>query len=214
MAAETKAPSSEWLAATSRRRLLTMIGAMAGSAVMYEAMVSLGHAQESSFRGTPRLEGDVKGASVIVLGAGLAGLVAAIELRKAGYRVEVLEYQGRAGGRNWTIRGGDTYTELGGFTQRCEFDRGQYFNPGQWRIPHHHHAVLDLCQRYNVALQPFIQVNYNAYIHNSRAFEGKPKRYREVQADFIGHTSELLAKAARQNRLDDDVTAEDARALR
>jgi monoamine oxidase len=197
----------------SRRELLAMIGAVAGSAVMYEAMTSLGHAQESPHRGAPRLQGDPRGARVLVLGAGLAGMVAAIELRKAGYQVEILEYQNRAGGRNWTLRGGDTYTELGGFTQRCEFDQGQYLNPGPWRIPYNHHAMLELCRRHNVALEPFIQVNHNAWIHNSRSFDGKPKRYREIQADFIGQTSELLAKAAQQDKLDGDVTREDKEAL-
>ena len=41
-------------------------------------------------------------------GRGARGLVAAYELHKAGYKVQVLEYHGRAGGRNWTLRGGDT----------------------------------------------------------------------------------------------------------
>lgn len=199
--------------ARSRRELFAMIGTLAGSAVMYEAMTSLGYAQESPYRGVPRLQGDVKGAKVLVLGAGLAGMVSAIELRKAGYQVEVLEYQGRAGGRNWTIRGGDTYTELGGFTQRCGFDEGQYLNPGPWRLPYHHHAMLELCRRHGVALEPFVQVNYNAWLHNSRSFGGKPVRYREVQADFMGQTSELLAKAVKQNQLDQAVTADETDAL-
>jgi monoamine oxidase len=40
------------------------------------------------------------------LGAGIAGLVAAYELTKAGYKCVVLEARERPGGRNWTIRGG------------------------------------------------------------------------------------------------------------
>jgi len=137
---------------TTRRDLLSLIGAMAGSAAMYHAMTSLGFASESSYKGPIRLEGDPKGASVVVLGAGLAGMTAALELRKAGYKVEILEYNGRAGGRNWTLRGGDTFTELGGFKQACEFDSGLYINPGPWRIPYHHRALLDYCKRFNVAL--------------------------------------------------------------
>src|SRR3954452_21130983 len=125
----------------SRRTLLNLIGTAAGGGAMYQAMASLGHAAESPYTGPIRLDGDPKGASVLILGAGLAGLVAALELRRAGYRVEVLEYQNRAGGRCWTIRGGDTYTELGGATQRCEFDRGLYLNPGPWRIPYNHSGL-------------------------------------------------------------------------
>lgn len=38
-----------------------------------------------------KLEGDPKGTSVLVLGAGLAGMTAAYELSRAGYKVQVLE---------------------------------------------------------------------------------------------------------------------------
>ena len=93
----------------TRRDLFAMIGAVAGGAVMYQAMTSLGHAEESSYSGPIRLEGDPRGASVLILGAGLAGMVAALELRKAGYKVQVLEFQDLLGGRNWTLRGGDTF---------------------------------------------------------------------------------------------------------
>jgi monoamine oxidase len=198
---------------TSRRDLFAMIGTVAGTAAMYQAMTSLGHAANSTYTGPLKLDGEVRGASVLILGAGLAGLTAAMELRKAGYRVEVLEFQNRAGGRNWTIRGGDTYTELGGATQHCQFDRGMYFNPGPWRVPYNHYAVLDICRRLNVPLEPFVQVNHNAYVHNSDAFGGKPQRYREIHADFHGHVSELLAKSVQQGKLDEAVGADEKDAL-
>jgi monoamine oxidase len=193
----------------TRRELLTTIGITAGSAVMYTAMTRLGHAQDSSYTGPINLEGDPGGASVLVLGAGLAGLTAALELRDAGYRVTVLEYREKAGGRCWTLRGGDTYTELGGATQTVAFEDGLYFNPGPWRIPYNHYAVLDYCRRFGVELQPFIQENHNAYLHRDDAFDGKPQRYREVATDFRGHVAELLAKATNQGALDDAVTEED-----
>jgi len=196
-----------------RRDLLALIGTAAGSAAMYRTMTSLGLAAESSYSGPIKLDGDPKGASVLILGAGLAGMVAALELRKAGYRVQVLEYSNRAGGRCWTLRGGDTYTELGGATQRCEFASGLYLNPGPWRIPYHHYGLLDYCKRFRVALEPFLQVNYNAYIHSTKAFGGKPQRYRHVQADFNGYVSELLAKATSQRKLDEVVSREDQEIL-
>src|SRR5215468_8206278 len=200
-------------AGVSRRDLLSLIGAMAGSAAMYHAMTSLGFASESRYQGPIKLEGDPKGASVLILGAGLAGMTAAIELRKAGYQVQVLEFNKRAGGRNWTIRGGDTFAELGGVTQACDFQPGLYLNPGPWRIPYHHRALLDYCRRLNVALEPFIQLNHNAYLHSSRAFGGRPQRIRAVQADFRGSISELLAKTTRQGKLDEAVTKEDQEIL-
>jgi len=197
----------------TRRDLFALIGAAAGSTVMYQAMTSLGHAEESNYRGPLVLDGDPKSASVLVLGAGLAGMTAAYELRKAGYAVEVLEYSGRAGGRCWSLRGGDRYIELDGAVQECRFDTGLYFNPGPWRIPFHHRGLLDYCKRFRVALEPFIQVNYNAYLHAMNAFGGRPQRYRHVQADFTGYIAELLAKATNQSKLDDAITAEDKEIL-
>src|SRR6195952_3904809 len=203
----------ESASAPSRRDLLSLIGAVAGSAAMVHAMTALGFASESGYKGPIRLEGDPKGASVLILGAGLAGMTAALELRKAGYKVQVLEFNGRPGGRNWTLRGGDSFTELGGAKQTCEFGQGLYINPGPWRIPYHHRAVLDYCKRLNVALEPFIQLNHNALLHGSKAFGGKPQRVREIKSDFQGQVSELLAKAANQGKLDDAVSRDDKEIL-
>ena len=197
----------------NRRQWLTLIGATAGGATMYRAMTNLGFAAESSYRKPIKLEGEPKGATVLILGAGLAGMTAAYELRRAGYKVRVLEYNARPGGRNWSIRRGDVYTELGGATQTCAFDEGLYLNPGPWRIPYHHHAVLDYCRRFGVALEPFIQLNHNAYLHRTDAFGGKPQRIREIKADFDGAIAELLAKATRKGALDEAVSKEDQEIL-
>ena len=143
----------------------------------------------------------------------MAGMCAAYELRKAGYDVKILEYNNRPGGRNWSLYGGDTYTELGGFTQHVEFDKGLYINPGPWRIPFHHYALLHYCKLLNVALEPFVQVNYNAYVHSSQAFGGKPQRYRFVHADFNGYVAELLGKVTHQGKLDGAVSHEDREVL-
>jgi len=200
-------------AAVTRRDLLTLIGAVSGSAAMYHAMTSLGFASDSTYKGPIKLDGDPKGASVLVLGAGLAGMTAAIELRKAGYNVRVLEFNSRAGGRNWTLRGGDSFTELGGFRQICEFEKGLYINPGPWRIPYHHRAILDYCKRLGVALEPFIQLNHNAFLHAAGAFGGVPQRIRDIKTDFQGQISELLAKVTQQGRLDEAVSKEDREIL-
>jgi len=197
----------------SRRDLLSLIGAISGSAAMYHAMTSLGFASDSGYKGPIKLGGDPKGASVLILGAGLAGMTAALELRKAGYNVRILEFNSRAGGRNWTLRGGDSFTELGGFKQTCEFEQGLYFNPGPWRIPYHHRAVLDYCMRLGVALEPFIQLNHNALLHTTRAFGGTPQRIRDIKTDFQGQISELLAKATEQGKLDEAVSKQDREIL-
>src|SRR6202166_5078890 len=200
-------------APVSRRDLLSLIGAVSGSAAMYHAMTSLGFAADSGYKGPIKLDGDPGGASVLVLGAGLAGMTAALELRKAGYNVRILEFNSRAGGRNWTLRGGDSFTELGGFRQTCEFEQGLYINPGPWRIPYHHRALLDYCRRLGVALEPFIQPNHNALLHATKAFGGAPQRIRDIKTDFQGQISELLAKATQQGRLDEAVSKEDREIL-
>ena len=200
-------------AAVTRRDLLSLIGAVSGSAAMYHAMTSLGFASDSAYRGPIRLDGDPKGASVVILGAGIAGMTAAMELRKAGYDVRILEFNSRPGGRNWTLRGGDSFTELGGLRQVCQFEQGLYFNPGPWRIPYHHRAILDYCRRLGVALEPFIQLNHNAYLHAAGAFNGVPQRIRDIKTDFQGHVSELLAKVTQQGRLDEAVSREDREML-
>ena len=197
----------------SRRALLRRIGQSAGAAMMYQSMSALGFAPESTYTGAIDLSGAPRGASVLVLGAGLAGLVSALELQRAGYQVKILEYNQRAGGRAWTLRGGDEYTELGGFRQRCEFDKDLYLNPGPWRIPYHHHAMLDYARRFNVPLEPFPQLNVNAYLHSHAAFDGKPQRFRHVHADFQGHIAELLGKAVDRGQLDAEVDAQDKEKL-
>jgi monoamine oxidase len=198
---------------TTRRQLLHAIGLVGGTAALYNAMTAMGHAAETQFHGPPQLTGGAKGQSVIVLGAGLAGMLAAYELNKAGYKVRILEYQNRPGGRNWSLYGGDTYTELGGATQHVQFQPGNYLNPGPWRIPHHHRTLLHYCKAFGVALEPFIQFNHNAFVHSSKAFGGKPRHYREVAADFEGSIAELLGKAMNKKALDDEVKPEDRERL-
>ena len=197
----------------SRRSLLNMIGTVAGSAVMYHAMTELGYAGESGYQGPIKLSPPPPGTSVLILGAGIAGMVAAMEMRDAGYHVTLLEYNGRSGGRNWSLYGGDSYTELGGATQKVGFAPGHYFNPGPWRLPYHHLGILSYAKRLNVALESFTQVNYNAYLHSTEAYDGKPQRYRAVQTDFQGHVAELLAKSTRQGALDQAVTKDDQEIL-
>ncbi|MBW8754099.1 MAG: FAD-dependent oxidoreductase [Sphingomonadales bacterium] len=201
------------ITAPTRRELLSAIGQVGGGLAMYQAMTALGHAAETQFTGPPNLSGARPGASVLVLGAGLAGMLAAYELTKAGYRVQVLEYQDRPGGRNYSVRGGDKIVEVGGATQTVGYAPGNYLNPGPWRIPHHHRMLLHYCKAFGVELEPFIQMNHNALVHKSDVFGGKPQRYKELATDFKGHVSELLAKSLNAGGLDATVSEEDKEKL-
>lgn len=197
----------------TRREFLSMVGTVGGAALMYQAMAMMGVAQASPYTGPIELGQAPEGAKVLILGAGLAGMVAAMELRDVGYEVEILEYREKAGGRCWTLRSGDTYEELGGAVQQVDFAEGNYFNPGPWRIPYNHYAVLDYCSRLGVELEPFIQLNNHAYLHSTTAFEGRPVRYREINTDYRGHVAELLSKVADQGGLDELLSDEDKERL-
>src|SRR5439155_20375843 len=130
--------------ALTRRRLLEQIGAVGGAGAAYLAMEAMGlavptPAQAENFT-LPPASGT--GRSVVILGAGIAGLVSAYELKRAGYHVTVLEARDRIGGRSWTVRGGDRIVQTGRPDQHASFDPGLYFNAGPARIPSTHRAIL------------------------------------------------------------------------
>ena len=56
----------------TKRDLLSLIGRTAGSTAMLMAMARMGQVQASTFTGPIRLDGGAKGASVLILGAGVA----------------------------------------------------------------------------------------------------------------------------------------------
>jgi|SRR5579884_770752 len=189
--------------ALTRRSLLEQVGAIGGAGAAYLAMEALGlaiptPAGAENFK-LPKSSGG--GRSVVILGAGIAGLVSAYELGRAGYRVTVLEARDRIGGRSWTIRGGDKIVQTGRPDQRATFDPGLYFNAGPARIPSTHRAILGYARRFGVPLETFVNVNRNA----GWDFGGKVQPERRMVNDMRGHLGELLAKAIDQHALDQQV---------
>ncbi|MFI4988403.1 MAG: flavin monoamine oxidase family protein [Alphaproteobacteria bacterium] len=201
----------------TRRSFLNLVGRAGGAAALYNTMAAMGLiAVPAAYAGPPALAaGSGKGMRVVILGAGIAGMTAAYELARAGYRCTVLEARGRAGGRNWTLRGGDEVAELES-RQRCAFARGAelYFNAGPARLPQHHQAVIGYCRDFGVPLEVMVNDNRNAYFHSAKAFGGKPVRARRVIGDSRGYIAELLAKAVSRKALDDSIAAEDRERLR
>ncbi len=165
----------------------------------------------------PSLSGQATGTKVIVLGAGMSGLVTAYELGKLGYDYRILEARDRVGGVAWTIRAGSEHTEIGGERQVCSFDNGQYLNGGPWRIPHFHTGVLGYCKELGVALEIFLNEAEAAYCYYEGAqagpLAGTKMRLREVKSDLVGYTGELLAKAVSQDKLDQPLSADDKERL-
>ncbi|MFB7219099.1 flavin monoamine oxidase family protein [Streptomyces sp. NPDC002596] len=151
-------------------------------------------------------------AKVVVVGGGIAGLAAAYELGKAGYDCTVLEARSRTGGRNFTVRGGDSTTDAYGNTQTARFTDGQYMNAGPARIPQWM-VTLDYCRELGVPIEVFTNVNAHAYIFNEKAGMKAPVRYRTAKADVYGYVAELLAKATDKGALDRQITAEDQERL-
>lgn len=152
--------------------------------------------------------------SVVILGAGIAGLASAYELEKGGYRCQVLEARTRPGGRNWTARRGTSETALDGSTQTCQFDDGLHMNVGPTRIPQHH-TTLDYCRELKIPIHVFINYNADAYYYVERAgpLSNQHLRLRAVQADSLGRIAELLAKAVNQHALDQNLTSADKEQL-
>jgi monoamine oxidase len=150
------------------------------------------------------------GSSVVVLGGGIAGMTAALEMTRLGYSCTILEATDVAGGRNQTIRAGDVVTETTS-SQVCNFDVGDelYFNVGPARIPHHHEFLLGYCREFGVALEAFINENRAALMQSNGSHGGQPVIARRVQADTRGHVARLLALAINQGSLDQELSAAD-----
>ena len=224
----------------ARREFLENIGKAAGSTAMIRAMMAMGIGVGVSSCGSSSAEspnqmnlntqpmsigtynspksarpGDWPansgaGKSVVILGAGIAGMTSAFELQKLGYSVSILEATNRAGGRIRTIRSGDVVNELTS-SQTCNFDvNGElYFNPGPARIAHHHEFLIGYCREFNVSLENFTNDNRAALLHSPSAFGGTPQVAKTVFSDIRGNISSLLASAINQNALDQALSTND-----
>lgn len=196
----------------NRRTLLKLVGRAGGTAAVLTTMNAMGllHTKATANTRPHLLAQSGEGTSVVILGAGIAGMTAAYELSKAGYSCTILEARDRAGGRNWTVRSGDVIGETDG-QQTCPFeaDANLYFNAGPARLPHHHTNILSYCKELGVPLEVIVNDNRAAYFQDDAAFDGQPMLNRRVLNDSRGYISELLAKAINKNALDEDLTRED-----
>jgi monoamine oxidase len=194
----------------TRRELIQRIARAGGYGAAFAAMHAMGllaPVEPTSAFELPHGVG--KKTKVVILGAGISGLVAAYEMRKAGFDCTVLEARQRPGGRNWTVRRGTKVEFTDGTIQHCTFDEKLYFNAGPARLPSIHKTMLGYCKELGVALEVEVNTSRSALLQNDRAFGGKPVEQREAINDARGHVSELLAKAIQKGALDQDVTLDD-----
>lgn len=122
---------------------------------------------------------------VIVVGGGMAGLVAAYELQRAGHRVTLLEAQTRLGGRVLTIR--------------TPFTHGLYAEAGAMRVPVVHTLTMQYIEHFKLPTKPFPGYNPKSYLYV------RGKRYRmsemlggphETNPVIKGHAKGLSAMQA------------------
>ena len=84
---------------------------------------------------------------VIIIGAGISGLVAGYELTIAGHDVTILESRSRIGGRVLTIR--------------SPFSNNHYVEGGAARIKPSHNLTIAYANHFNLPLDPFYATNGN-----------------------------------------------------
>ena len=204
--------SLEQLQSVSKREFLGAFAAIGGVSAVMTALDGWGIGVASAAEAPPDLTGRSDGTKVLILGAGLSGMTAAYELGLRGYDCQILEARPFAGGRCQSSRAGFTTTEVDGSTRTCDFDEGQYFNHGPWRIPSYHHAVFHYVRKFGVPMEIMVQENDLGYLQFDNAdgpLAGRRVRKREIKADMRGYTAELLAKLADQGALDEELGSQD-----
>ncbi|WP_375460425.1 flavin monoamine oxidase family protein [uncultured Enterovirga sp.] len=105
-------------------------------------------------------------ARVVVVGAGMAGLVAAQHLHDAGHEVTVIEARQRVGGRVRTLRE--------------PFTHGLYAEVGAMRIPRAHKLSMAYVEKFGLAVEPFTMNNPEGFYH----LHGRKCRIKDAEIDF------------------------------
>jgi monoamine oxidase len=197
--------------------VLQGLGALGGTTVAVQAGIGLGAAttlEAADFASEP---GIGRGKKVVILGAGVAGLVAAYELLKrgSGYQCEVVEAAERAGGRSLTLRHGDVLVEqlpsgqsyrdqpgVGTSRQVCALEPASavgydrpFLNAGPGRLPSGHVQILELCRQLGVPLQLYVMETRSSLV---RGTNGVTFVNRHAVNDFRGWLAERLYRLAPQ----------------
>jgi monoamine oxidase len=198
----------------TRRVFIQRIAQIGGYSAAFASMQALGLMPAVGQSPLPQLPADFgKGKKVIILGAGIAGMTAAYELRKAGFDCTILEARNRPGGRNWTVRDGTKVEFTDGTIQNCDWQDGGYLNAGPARIPSIHTHILGYCHELGVPLEVEVNTSRSALMQCPKLNHGEPVQQRQVVHDTRGYLAELLSKAINKHTLDDELSKEDSARL-
>ena len=124
---------------------------------------------------------------VVIVGAGMAGLVAAFELQRQGHDPVVLEAQNRVGGRVYTLR---------------DFAPGLYAEAGAMRIPRAHDLTLEYCKLFGLELRPFVMGNPKGLVYVGG------ERMKLEEADAQPHRLPFELEERERGRTADDLWQE------
>jgi monoamine oxidase len=153
--------AAEETAGPSRRAVLTgAVAAVAGSALPLSLGATPAAAAPRPPSGSPR---------IVIVGAGLAGLSAAYQLKNAGYTSTVVEADSRVGGRCWSIK--DYFAE------------GQVAEHGGELIDQGHTAVRQLASTLGLKLDNLLAAEQSG-TEPIYWFDGAPYTYAEATADI------------------------------
>lgn len=126
---------------------------------------------------------------IIIIGAGMAGLVSASLLKQAGHNVIILEATDRVGGRVYTLR--------------KDFKDGQYLEAGAMRIPSTHLLTVEYIKKFQLPVNRFINSTPNDIIYvkgvkaHLKAYEQNPNILRfPVLPHEKGKTAKELLQLA------------------
>lgn len=147
------------MASIDRRTLIKRAGAAAIGASMLGML-----AEPRRARGAP-----APGTRIVIVGAGLAGLVCGYRLRQAGYAAQIYEASSRIGGRCWTGRG--------------DFADGQIYEHGGELIDSGHTDTKQLAQELGLDLDNLLQAE-TKLTEQLGWFLGKPYTPAEMSTDL------------------------------
>jgi monoamine oxidase len=195
----------------TRRDFLTRVGQLGGYSATFATMQALGllpmKAVAPAF--VRAEQGSGKGVKLVVVGAGVGGLVTAYEAKKLGYDVTLLEAGVRPGGRVWTGRSGDVIEFEDGTKQTIEWTKGLYQNMGAGRLPSIHGTTLGYVREFNIPIEVEVNTSRQTLLQSDLVNGGKAYTQRKVINDTRGHVSELLSKSLMGGALDQDLSGED-----